>query len=1174
MSAFPNGFLAGWPVRRTLPAVAAVLTILGLWIACPAACAVSVGSGWTVTSVAEPTNFSSADTYSSEAHEGCIETGETEPPQRGGLCDRYALLVTNTSGQALSGPIRIAAQLPSSELEVANVEARNLEAGEDEQVEGHGFQCSTAAVACTYNGTMPSGDILQVTVRVFVKEGAPSETVEDHATVEKEGIVVAASGQPTTMPNTIDGDAPGFGFQDFSFQAYDRQGALDELAGDHPSQVTATFDLDSRLRPEADSEEPFEPPEEVKDVVIELPLGFTSDPLAAPRCSESILVGDGSAVSGCPATSRIGNITINLGGDRSSSILTREGRAESPLYNMVPDGGYPAEFGADVANKAVLLYGQVAPTASGYRLRVLAPGTLRPGGSATLDGISLTFFGDLGEQDAGVPEAFFANPTACSAEPVTAAIYADSWTKPGEWAQNGELLRGSDGPASTPLLSSSGWVRTESVSYPAITECDQLQFNPAITATPSTTQADEPVGYTLDLRVPQAPNIAPDRATPALRSATVTLPAGLSISPAAAEGLEGCTEAQFAPTSSEPGSCSAKSQVGTATLTTPLLASPLRGEVFLRAPECAGGGCEQAAAEGRMFGLFVQAQESGVTIKLEGRLEAGTGGAESLLSGLAPGQLRASFEEDPQLPFSELSLQFAGGAHALLANPQGCEQATTAAELTAWSSEAPQTAFASFDVDWDGDGGACPVPPPFSPSFDAGLANASAGASSSLSLTFSRGDREQDLSTVTVDTPPGLFGMLSRVTPCAEPQASVGNCPPTSEIGAATVALGAGAQPFWLPQPSQPPEPVYLTGPYDGAPFGLAIVVHADAGPFDFGDVIIRAAINVDPRTAALSITSGPLPQLVDGVPLRIRAVNVTLDRAGFMFAPTNCSGQAIAATITSAQGATAGVSSPFDVGGCRSLPFRPTFTAASQGRAGFDGDGASLTVRIGTDEGPGANPAQEREANLEKLDIALPPALPARLTTLQKACTEAQFGSDPAGCPSASDVGSAVVHTPVLADALAGPVYLVSRGKAALPELVLVLQGDGVTIDLIGDTQIKKGITYSRFEALPDVPFDNFELELPEGPHSALAANRNLCASKRVVTVRERVSEKSQGRVVHVLEKVREALAEPLAMPTTITAENGAVLHQTTEVTITGCPARKPAKNDRAKKSRRVPQR
>jgi hypothetical protein len=333
-------------------------------------------------------------------------------------------------------------------------------------------------------------------------------------------------------------------------------------------------------------------------------------------------------------------------------------------------------------------------------------------------------------------------------------------------------------------------------------------------------------------------------------------------------------------------------------------------------------------------------------------------------------------------------------------------------------------------------------------------------------------------------------------------------------------------------------------------------VVHANAGPFHLGDIVVRAGISVDPITSALTIATAPLPQILDGIPLRMRAVNVSIDRRGFMFASTNCSQQSVTATIASAQGASVPVSSPFDVGGCQNLPFKPKLTATTSGSASFAGHGASLTVRIAAPaEGPAAS---SPEANLRSVHVRLPAVLPTRLSTLQGACRAAVFAANPSGCPPSATVGSATIRTRTLTDPLHGPAYLVSHGGTAFPDLVLVLKGDHVTIQLTGKTEISHGATYTHFDNLPDSPIAAFELSLPEGPHSVLAATRNLC-TPTTLTVTKRVAVRSHGHTRRIARKVKQKLIAPLRLPTRLEAQNGAVLSQTTKVAIAGCP--KPGK-------------
>jgi hypothetical protein len=415
----------------------------------------------------------------------------------------------------------------------------------------------------------------------------------------------------------------------------------------------------------------------------------------------------------------------------------------------------------------------------------------------------------------------------------------------------------------------------------------------------------------------------------------------------------------------------------------------------------------------------------------------------------------------------------------------------------------------------------------FKPTLSAGTVSTQAGAYSPFTLSLARSDSDEEMSGLTVQLPPGLLAKIAGVTQCTDAQAAADACPASSQIGTVEVSAGPGLAPLSLPGR------MYLTGPYKGAPYGEEVVVPAVAGPFNLGDVVVRGTIRIDPVTAQASVTSDPFPTIVQGIPTRLRRVDVTVDRPGFVFNPTSCDPLALNAAANSVGGATVGLQTRFQVGGCGELPFKPSFKVGVGG-PGSRLNGVSFDVKLAAPhEGPQPGGARS-EANIRKVEVQLPKAIPSRLLALQKACTDAQFAKNPAGCSPLSIVGQAVVHTPVLPDPLQGPAYLVSHGGAQFPDLVLALSGDNVAVVVTGHTQIKNGITFSRFDTVPDAPISTFELMLPSGPKSLLGAVRNLCLPK---------------------------VAKTLVMPTAITAQSGAVLRQSTKLSVKGCkrhPARK----------------
>jgi hypothetical protein len=1020
-------------------------------------------------------------------------TVEVRNVQEGATHDRYTITAANVGSRAAGEEIIITDRLP---VQVAPVEAEVIE-----PASGSRGTCELGTpVKCSYSDAVPSQDELLVTIKVIVKSAAAARGVANEATISE-----GSHESSTTEATDVNVGPASFGISQFAFEATGRDGAADGQAGDHPYGVTTTLDFNTVL-----GDSGYKAAQEVKDAAVTLPPGFYGDPLAAARCPEIDLTDtEGNAGSKgfhtlCPAASQVGTVRLLWqGGVRPEFSY--------PLYNLAPDAGYPAELGFNAAiAQPIFLYASLLPSPEGYRLRIATPGALR---AVDVEGVAITIFGDPAEHNGtGGSAAFLTNPAACSVEPARVGAEVSSW----------------EGGSAT----------AESIAYPDLIGCNLLQgaaaFDPTIAIKPETTQADTPSGYEVDLKLPQAPNVFGALATPELKNATVTLPAGVSVSPSAASGpdaLEGCTEAQIdllgtelgeghpggnnSPyddglTHASPGNCPENSRIGEVEVKTPLLEEPLHGHVYLAEPHCGGAGqapcSESEAEEGKVFGLYLEMAGSGVIVKLGGSVEVGGYGGHN---DLAPGQLRARFDNNPQLPFANLKMTFTGGQRAPLANPQTCGTFTTTSELEPWSApESGPNATPSWPFAVTGCAGG------FAPAFSAGTVTPLAGAYSPFTLTFSRHDGEQDLSGIAVQTPAGLLGKIAGVPECGEVQANAGTCGPESQIGTTTVASGSGSEPLYLTGR------VYLTGPYAGGPFGLSIVVPAVAGPFNLGNVVVRASIAINPNTAAITTTSNPLPQLIDGVPTRLQTVNVTLNRPGFIFNPTNCSQQTVAGTITSAQGASVGVSSPFAVTGCRNLPFAPKLTASVAGH-GSRASGTTFDVKLQS--------AGLGQANIHKVDLTLPNALPSRLSTLQKACLAAVFESNPASCSPESIIGKATIHTPVLNSPLSGPAYLVSHGGAAFPDVEFVLQGEGVELILDGKTDIKNGITYSKFETAPDAPFTTFETELPAGPKSIFAVYQkngsyNLCGTT-------------------------------LQMPSEITGQNGAEIKQNTHIEVEGCP-------------------
>ena len=1010
---------------------------------------------------------------------------------------------------------------------------------------------------------VPSGHEGPVAIPARVEgSGAPAAamTVRDIVTSHPEFAITNFSMQ--TIDRTIEHEMP-----DPKTPPAERARAFENVpsgfaqAGGHAWALATTGEVASVEERDSSGNEKVggdgsvtsNPVRDPKDVVVALPPGLLGNPVAVPRCPLATLTGEKNGEPEfCPADTVVGWVRLTWFGGREDV---------GSIVNVTPAPGESAEFALELDKVRVqtpLLTAHLVHSANGeYGFAVLSNGISKVG----LQRFELTFWGvpadashdamrgigcgqsfsadplecdRAGNHASGVPPVpFLSLPSDCAAGPETATMRADSWEEPGS-VREGKY---------------EGYKEASTV-MPAVTGCDALSFSPGIEVQPDNLLADAPVGLGVDVSVPQ--NEEPGAlATPHLRDATVTLPAGVSISPGIIDGIQACNESgpegiNFEGPESEevglsgelqlaPGKCPNASTVGTAEAITPLLPEPVKGHVYLARPKCGGAGepacTNQDALDGNLYQLYLELggtgplANEGVNIKAHGYVEANP----------ATGQLTTKFLENPQAPFSELKIRLNGGPRAPLDNPATCGQATTTADFTPWSApgmtseglvagtpDATPSSF--FNVDLAGDGLGTPCPSlPFAPGFSAGNVSPQAAQFSSFTMNLTRQDREQYVKGIQVHTPPGLLGMLSSVPLCEEPLADSGHCPGSSRIGSTRVASGAGSHPFEISGT------VYLTKGYGGAPFGLSIVTNAVAGPFNLGLVVVRAKIAVNPVDSSLTITTdetGPyaIPQILFGVPLRLKQVTVNIDRPGFMFNPTNCKGQQITAAVSGSGQAVANVSSPFAAGGCKSLAFKPGFTVATSGKTSRL-DGASLDAKL-------TFPAFKAgsEANISYVKVELPKQLPTRLTAIQKACLAATFERNPAGCPRQSILGIAKASTPLLPVKLEGPVYFVSHGGEAFPSLIVVLQGDGVRVDLTGTTLIKHGVTSTTFKTVPDVPVSSFELYLPEGPYSALGATSNLCTVKG-----------------------------GLKMPTEFTAQNGATLKQNTKITVTNCSKHKP---------------
>lgn len=1067
--------------QHVLPIVVVVVVALAASLISTSAAAASAGPVWRITSVSIPTNFAPEQT-----------------------ADNIELEVINVGAGPTDGStVTINDSLPAGLTTEEDSGYDVYAAGGAFGSENAPLECAgSTQIVCTTTRVIDPGDMLSIQLHLAQLGSSLPASLLNEATVSGGGAPSVSVHTPIAVGAPA---GPGIARETVMAVPSTLQ------AGAHPN-LTTSFALNTSKGLVSGTP---------KDIRFDLPPGFVGNTVGMPRCSMSDVVAEERFGPGtCPADAMVGMATVFVilePGLKPQAIV-------APVYNIAPAPGEPAAFGFDAFVFPVRLDTSVLSNGN-YGVRVTVPDVSEAGETAaatvTIWGvpadhngpgqdhsfINFIFGSSFGGPSSATRVPLLTNSTDCST-PLTATLSVDPWQEPGVFT-------------------------SQTVSVGHFSGCEKVPFASSFSMLPDTLAAGAPAGYSFNLKVPRTQDATPDGIAAAdVKKAVVTLPMGTVISPSIADGLAACNDDsnidpasvpnEFGLHSLSPASCDRGSQIGSVTITSPNIANPLEGQVFLAKPNCEPCTPEDAQ-DGQMARLLVQAQgagEDGILVKVEG----------SLSINQQTGQLTATFDETPQLPFNELKLTLGGGPRAALANPRTCGQATTTAQLTPWSAPFSPDSIPSYTFNIDE---GC-IAPQFAPAFVAGSTNVQAGEYSPFTLSFGRSDADEFLDGLQMQLPPGLLGSLAKVPLCKEPQAAQGTCGQESLIGHTQVLTGPGADPFLVTGGQ-----VFLTESYDGAPYGLSIVVPAKAGPYTLsgttghGTVVVRAAINVNPYTTALTVTSDPLPTELDGIPLQLRRVDVSIDRPGFTFNPTSCEKMQITGRLTSKESAGATVNVPFQVTNCAGLGFKPTFKVSTSGHTSRL-RGASLDAKV-------TYPVSSKDANIASVKVELPKQLPSQLKTLQKACRAAVFASNPASCPAGSVVGIARASTPVLPVPLSGPAYFVSNGAEAFPNLDVVLQGYGIAVDLAGDTFISKaGVTSSTFKQVPDVPISSFELYLPQGPHSALAAIGNLCRSK-------------------------------LTMPTTFTAQNGLVIHQATLISVTGCTKAKMKTKTRARKAARV---
>jgi len=975
--------------------------------------------------------------------------------------------------------------------------------------------CMIAGQVVTCTDAGPVGPGRQLEVRIFVEVQPLAEgSLPNEASVKGGG----AKEIKTKTEIEISSDSPPFDFLSgpggFSAPLTEADGGVATAAGSHPYALTTIAGFPTQKHPGA----VLVGAGHLRDITVDFPRGQIINPAATSvRCTEAELVTEAS----CPASSQIGTITIR-------TVESFVKASTSPLYNMVPPPGTAASLGFDALGTGVYVHlsGEVRNDGdyglSGTSHDVLAL-TNHPifGARVELWGdpsspshngvrgkcIAKGYEDGLGDPPCAIstPDtntALLTTPSDCPGKPKTTSAAADSWEAPGVFVlrdYEGANLGGNTVP---------------------LKGCDELEFNPSITAVrPTTNLTDSPSGLDVNLHQPQ--NFDPkERSTAILKDITLTLPEGLVVNPSQAQGLGACgpeqvglvTAVHEAPIrfTKPPDDCPDAAKIGSVEVSTPLLGQfndenevqrdsngnvipePLPGSIYLAKPFANPFGSLLAVY------LTVDDPQTGVVAKLAGKVEADP----------ITGRLTTRFEENPELPLEDARVHLFGGPRGALRTPPACATYTSNARMTPWS--APNGLDVdrsdSFAIRRAPDGGPCPASAPTAPnrpSFLAGTISAQAGAYSPFVLKLAREDGSQNLGGFEATMPAGLSAKLAGLPACSEAQIAAAksrsepndgglelanpSCPTASEIGSVDVAAGAG------PTPLHTAGRIYLAGPYNNAPLSVVIITPAVAGPFDLGVVVVRAAIYLDPETTVVRTISDPLPTILEGIPLDLRSAVVRLGRAQFTLNPTSCEPKSVFATATSVFGQSVALSSSFEVGGCKALPYKPKLHTRLFGPIHRGGHPRLRAIFEAT---PG-------EANTARISFALPRSEFIDQAHFRTICTRVQFAAKQ--CPAGSVYGHVKAISPLLDYPLEGPIYLRSSSHE-LPDVVAALRGPSrqpLEVNLAGRVDSINGGVRTTFEVVPDAPVTKAIVTLQGAKKGLFQNSTNICKGTHRATLK-----------------------------------------------------------------------
>jgi hypothetical protein len=891
--------------------------------------------------------------------------------------------------------------------------------------------------------------------------------------------------------SALPASAQGFAIEAFQMQAIAEGGAPEALAGAHPYEMTAKVAFDREgAGPYTEGD--------LRDLRISLPPGLIENPDALPKCGVAAFHAPRTSpfeasASGesCPADTQIGTATVH------SSYAGGSVRTFG-LFNLAPAPGLPAQLGFAPYGVPIAFNAHLRGTAGEYGIDLEARNFPQ---AFDLSELELTIWGTpwgvshngergncLNEAEPGFPWAKCSVGAPLQHPPLAYLTMPASCTGPLAFAATAAAWQGGSAEAVS--------------SAPGLEECDTLRFDPRPVGQLTNPRTTSPSGYQFDLTNDNEALLIPTQRVPSqVRKAVLALPEGVTVDPSMAAGLGGCSPAGYeAETASSPpgAGCPNDSKIGDFTVSSPLVEERIEGAIFLATPH------DNPFDSLLAIYLVAKAPASGVLVKLAGRIEADP----------SSGRLTVTFDDLPQLPYTDLSVHLREGQRAPLVTPSSCGPATTQIDLTPWLGslgEARRTGTTQIEAGIGG--GPCPSgTPPFHPLATGGSLNSAAGRYTPFYLHLTRTDAEQEITSYSAVLPPGLTGRLAAVPYCPEADIAAAaaasgaaeeehpSCPAASQVGRTVSGYGVGSALAYAPGR------LYLAGPYRGSPLSLVAIDSARVGPFDLGTVVIRSAFAVDPTTAQLSIDSSgsdPIPHILDGIPLHLRDIRVYIDRPQFALNPTSCEAKSFSSTLTGSaapfanpRSATATETDRFQVIGCSGLGFAPMLGLRLRGA---HRRGAHPAFRAVFETRPG-------DANMRRIAVTLPGSEYLAQAHIRGVCTQTEFNAgegDGASCPTSSAYGRAVAYTPLFEEPLRGEVFLRSSHNP-LPDVVVALRQGAIHVVLDGRVLSGRGGGIKvLFAELPDAPLERFVLTMQGGKRGLLENSTDVCRSRPRAVVR-----------------------------------------------------------------------